>query len=412
MMKKSELKLKTMKFRLFPTDAEKEQFKHHADQWHWYYNFACEVYNTHYTMTNLDDKDPLEIQRKNDIFNIRETMNGYAYVDGKLERSNVPSLYSPGFTGTHTRVPRGAFYWFKAMVNSSESNYVRGNNNDFNMKFKRKKEDLMLAFEDFNFPAALKNIKSCYGYTTKDRKRITISLSDITNESGRRGCTYKYDPLTDRYFLYYPVPVNYFPSNSRRNENQVRQSGARIIALDPGVRKFLTGVTSDYNVEVFCDSGGYTTILSLLQSIDRETDREKKSSLWYKVKNLVDDLHWKTIKYLTDLYDIIIYGDIGVASIMRSKKLTATTKRMLQQYSFYKFRQRLIWKCNLLGKKCILVNECYTSKTCCVCGNLTDVGGSEIYKCGRCGVEIDRDLNGCINILLKALTIASTNRFL
>jgi hypothetical protein len=34
MMKKSELKLKTMKFRLFPTDAEKEQFKHHADQWH------------------------------------------------------------------------------------------------------------------------------------------------------------------------------------------------------------------------------------------------------------------------------------------------------------------------------------------------------------------------------------------
>jgi transposase len=51
-----------------------------------------------------------------------------------------------------------------------------------------------------------------------------------------------------------------------------------------------------------------------------------------------------------------------------------------------------------------LVSEEYTSKTCGGCGSLNCVGGSKEYKC-ECGVDIDRDMNGARNILIKSLTM-------
>nr|WP_279432243.1 zinc ribbon domain-containing protein [Caldanaerobacter subterraneus] len=41
-----------------------------------------------------------------------------------------------------------------------------------------------------------------------------------------------------------------------------------------------------------------------------------------------------------------------------------------------------------------------TTKTCSSCGNIEDLSLSDrIYKCSRCGLEIDRDLNATINML-------------
>jgi len=48
------------------------------------------------------------------------------------------------------------------------------------------------------------------------------------------------------------------------------------------------------------------------------------------------------------------------------------------------------------------VNESYTSKTCGRCGNINkELGSSKSYKCSKCHLEIDRDVNGARNIYLK-----------
>jgi putative transposase len=49
------------------------------------------------------------------------------------------------------------------------------------------------------------------------------------------------------------------------------------------------------------------------------------------------------------------------------------------------------------------VDESYTSKTCTNCGVMNDVKDSERYECKSCKIEIDRDLNGARNIMLKGI---------
>jgi transposase len=52
-------------------------------------------------------------------------------------------------------------------------------------------------------------------------------------------------------------------------------------------------------------------------------------------------------------------------------------------------------------KGAIICTEEYTSKTCGRCGELNNVGKSEIYRCSKCLLVIDRDINGARNILIK-----------
>ena len=84
-------------------------------------------------------------------------------------------------------------------------------------------------------------------------------------------------------------------------------------------------------------------------------------------------------------------------------------------FSYHQFKQKLIYKCEFLGKKLYIVNEAFTSKTCCRCGILNDMEGSEVYECHGSHYDernqlenspfrIDRDVNGAFNIFTKSLS--------
>ena len=73
----------------------------------------------------------------------------------------------------------------------------------------------------------------------------------------------------------------------------------------------------------------------------------------------------------------------------------------MNMFSFYKFKEKLKYKCSVYGKKLYIVDESFTSKTCGSCGSMNDMKGKEVYKCKSCGLEVDRDINGSRNILLK-----------
>ena len=134
--------------------------------------------------------------------------------------------------------------------------------------------------------------------------------------------------------------------------------------------------------------------------------KEKNKKLHNKkIKNYINELHWKTINYLTKNYEIIFIGNMSSKKIISNENhLNKMTKRITQAYSFYKFKERLKYKCFTTNTKYKLVDESYTSKICSNCGSVNEeLGNKKIFNCSICKIVMDRDTNGSRNILLKGL---------
>ena len=332
---------KTLKFRIFPTDNEKEQLQILFDQSRW--------------------------------------------------KDNV-----------HSRTPRGATEKFISSINSAISNYKNGNIKKFDMKYRTKKDNTdYVHYEDIGYPTFIRKIKSRYWYTTKDRKRKAISFNDIKKE---KGLEIIYEKKTGRYFLHYPIDINWYPEDDRRNDSQVKYEiprEKRIISLDPGIRKFLVGYDPK-GYSIIIGEGENKKIVELLHYVDT-APKNQKYKIWKKIKNMINELHWKTITFLLENYDIIILPEFKTGEMVRKKKLSRETKRMMLMYSFYKFKEKLKWKSKIYKKEVIIVDESYTSCTCTSCGVINRLKGEEKYKCKSCKLEIDRDVGGSRNILIKNL---------
>lgn len=188
------------------------------------------------------------------------------------------------------------------------------------------------------------------------------------------------------------------------------------LSIDPGIRKMITGLSNDHIIEIGGDL--FKTIKRYLQKIDKingnETvkkghlmsDTQKKNligKIEEKIKNKVDDYHWKIIDYLTSNYRYISIGNFSTKR-MGEGDIGSMIKRVGQRFRLYVFRQRLKYKCYLKGIKYHKVDEYCTSKTCSKCGYFKkDLGSNKIYRCQRCKLKIGRDINASKNMYLKSI---------
>jgi len=265
---------------------------------------------------------------------------------------------------------------------------------------------ILKIFEDRGYPAFIRKIESRYWFTTPDKKKVNIPYSKIFEEN-KKGLEIIHETGTDRYFIYCPVGRDWFPKEDRRSsENQATRQTSdedRIISLDPGIRKFLVGYDPDGKLS-FIGEGAGKKLNELILNVNKTNSKKKKLRRWKKIKSMVEDLHWKASKYLVKNYDTILLPDFRTSQMVRrGNGLYKQTRRAMNMLSFYKFKEKLTYKCSVYGKKLHIVSESYTSKTCGSCGDLNDVGGSEVYKCGFCDISLDRDINGSRNILIKNL---------
>jgi len=120
----------------------------------------------------------------------------------------------------HNRIPRGAVAKFTSSLNSAISDKKNKNCKNFEMKFmSRKSPAEYLHFEDKSFPSFIKEIESRYWFTTKDRRRVSITYSQIKSQ---KGLEVIHEKETGRYFLHVPVERDWLPEEDRRRENQAR----------------------------------------------------------------------------------------------------------------------------------------------------------------------------------------------
>jgi len=193
------------------------------------------------------------------------------------------------------------------------------------------------------------------------------------------------------------------------------------IALDPGVRTFMTGFDGQDVLEI----GKYDIgrIYRLARHLDKVMSRIGQSKgncfkrlryrlrkgaaqIRIKIKNLVSELHKKTAKYLCDKYKVIFLPTFETQQMVKKgkRRLATKTARAMVTLSHYKFKQTLKHQAAKHGCIVVDVTEEYTSKTCSKCGHIhKKLGGNKRFTCPSCGHKLDRDLNGAFNILLKAL---------
>ena len=69
---------------------------------------------------------------------------------------------------------------------------------------------------------------------------------------------------------------------------------------------------------------------------------------------------------------------------------------------YYDFLQKLQFKCDEYKVNLKIIDESYTSKICSFCNKLSTISNERKLNC-NCNLHLDRDVNGCINILLKSL---------
>jgi len=409
---KPEKNQKTLKIRILPTSEEKKRIHDMFGQFRWYYNAVKNIYE------KLDDRRCIYSNGSISDTKLRNLVRNYIYsekdIDGVIKKDfhydeNNNKFPMPPWIHKiiHNRIPRGAIKNFTSNMNSAITNHKNGNIRKYDLKFKTKKDKKqILLFEDGDYPLELKKLKGWYRI---GRKKII--LSDILKKQPKKPCTIQYDGYLDKWWFL--IPVDYDFNLKKVTENQ---SSSQVISLDPGVRTFQTGYSPQGHL---LEIGGDTTNLVLSKhlkridylssNIDKSTNFKQKSKyktlrykVWYKIKNIINDLHWKTINHLTKNYGSIIYPEFNTSEMLKSKKLRRSTKRLMNVYSFYKFKEKLLWKCKQRQRNCYIVDESYTSKTCSSCGYLhPNLGSNKIYKCHNCGIIIDRDINGARNILIK-----------
>jgi hypothetical protein len=107
---------------------------------------------------------------------------------------------------------------FVSSTNSALSNLRNGNITDFRMSYKSAKDPIQtLHYEDSNFPAFFKKLKSRYTYTKRrgldGKRRNTMSFSEIFKSTKKRGFNFTHDTILNRYYLCYSVDATWYPND-------------------------------------------------------------------------------------------------------------------------------------------------------------------------------------------------------
>ena len=190
-----------------------------------------------------------------------------------------------------------------------------------------------------------------------------------------------------------------------------------VIALDPGVRTFLTGFDGSRFIEF--GSGDIGRITRLCQHLDnlisqtrlacpkqRRKMRQAAQRMRAKIRHLIDEAHKQITCYLTDNYRIIFLPTFETSQMVAKarRKMRSKTVRSMLSWAHYRFELFLTQKAEMTNTIIVTGSEAYTSKTCTSCGHIhQSLGGSKVFKCPSCGHTLPRDMNGALGFMLRAL---------
>jgi putative transposase len=197
---------------------------------------------------------------------------------------------------------------------------------------------------------------------------------------------------------------------------EAEQTSGGVVALDLGIKTLATGVTEHgrfYHIGGFKGHQWYNKQLDKIRS---KRDRCKKKSRRYihlsqvykrvsenKRNKRRDCLHKASHLIAHRLVErTVVIGDLSQRQMVtkeHAEHLKAKHRAVYNDWGLYQFVQMLKYKCLLAGKELVVLDERDTSKTCSGCGHQQAMPlHKRTYRCGACGLVMDRDENSAVNI--------------
>lgn len=294
----------------------------------------------------------------------------------------------------------------KAVSNykSALTNFRRGNIVKFRIRYyKYKNEKISSLYVD---PAYIKK----NGSVTRlgDIKMHDIETKEpynLDNKVIKNEFEIKYYSETNQYIIIIRNIRKPQLNLKMKTDDASEKIKGEFISIDPGIKPFLTGVTKTNTCHILEDNKKIRQEIEKMEKCEKSNLKGTKKKRYMikkrkRIENLVNDMHWKTIKYLTSNYNKILIGDMSVKGIVgKSSIIFKKLKKIILSYRLYVFKRRLKEKCEERGIAYSEINEYYTSKTCSKCGNYKkDLKLQKEYVCKKCGQKMQRDINGARNI--------------
>jgi putative transposase len=265
-------------------------------------------------------------------------------------------------------------------------------------------------------------------YIQVDGDRLTLP----TGGGGASGMPKRFPNIVAR--LTEPAPTNfrevaisrdarghYFASFVAEHLATAPSSEGGTVAFDLGIKTLATGVNTQgriYHIGGLKGHPWYNRQLDTIRSKrDRCLKRSRRSIHLSQVYQRVaerkrnkqrDCLHKASHLIAHRLVEsTVVIGDLSQRQMVtkaHQEKRRHLHRAVFNDWGLYTFVQMLEYKCRHAGKDLQRIEERYTSQDCSRCRHRQPMPlWKRTYRCGNCGLVMDRDENSAVNILQRFL---------
>lgn len=359
------------KYRLYPSEQDKEELENHLE-------LCRRVYNHFLEKLNEAGEIPSRYELQKQLPELKEEWTELKQVHSKVLQMVLKQLYDN----------------LQSLSERKKNGYKIG-------KLRYKGEGWFKTIE-YN--------QSGFKLKKTDNRLDSLKLSKIGEvpirlhreiEGKVKGVIVKRDSAGDWYAI--------FQTEQESSETDTTESeNVEAAGIDLGIQKFI--VDSDGNrIE---HPKNVEKAGERLKKEQRNLSRKEKGSKNYekqrkrvaklhkRVKNRrMDFLHKLSNAYVSE-YDKIVLEDLNISEMVQGEMNSKNTA----DSSWRTFIQLLLYKAERAGTEVILVDPKDTTKECSQCGVKTDKKlWQREHSCPSCGYETDRDYNAAQNILGKGL---------
>jgi IS605 OrfB family transposase len=287
--------------------------------------------------------------------------------------------------------------------------------NETGRKFELKKKTKKDKYQTMNIEKVMlnKETKTLFGGIKKNKKSVFKNIKLVEDIKRYKICdsSISYNRQLGEYVL----NLNYETEN-KISEEELKND--KVCGIDVGIKTYLTVYSEDRVDMIGCN------IMERINKVCKEIDiiksrietekkeyklrsekkRNLRRALHRKIKyleNMRSEMQNKAIKYITANYGRIIIPPFEIQKMVCNYRTKIA--RSLYNIGNNKLMEKLKNKSKNIGIELIVRPEYYTSKTCTNCGKIKRelTLKDRVYKCNGCGIEIERDMNGARNILLR-----------